>query len=137
MNVEAVVGLVALAVAVACVVSGAYVFHVYQQRHEEALFLTRLVHRDVRVSIASSLIAGVIAWAYLVEPLPRPWGGLVIGAALIVMMTGPISDALLWRRERRRLSTDTRQSAFKNEPPTLPPGTPYTPEEEAHEMNGG
>lgn len=115
MDVEAIVGVIALITAVVSVISGAYVYWVYSQRTEEALFLTRLVHRDVRVSISSALIAGVIAWAYLVEPLPRPSGAVIIGAALIVMMTGPISDALLWRRERHRAAGDTRESAFHQE----------------------
>ena len=136
MDVEAVVGLIALAIAMACVVSGAYVYYVYRQRHEEALFLTRLVHRDVRVSIASAVIAGIIAIAYLAEPLPRPWGGLLIGGALIAMMLGPVSDALLWRKERQRPVGDARQSAFTENREALPLGAPYTPEEEALEQNG-
>jgi hypothetical protein len=111
-EVEAIVGILALAIAIVCVMSGAYVYRVYRLRHEEALFLTRLVHRDIRVSIASAVIAGLIAYAYLFEPLPRPWSGVLIGGALIVMMYGPISDAMLWRSERRRVKGDTRQSAF-------------------------
>jgi uncharacterized membrane protein YfcA len=111
-DVEAAIGIVALVIALSCVMSGAYVYSVYRQRHEEALFLTRLVHRDIRVSAASAVIAGIIAVAYLAEPLPRPWSGLLIGGALIVMMLGPVSDALLWRKERRRPKGDLRQSAF-------------------------
>ncbi len=112
MDVEAIIGVLALAIALICVVSGTYVYAVYRQRHEEALFLTRLVHRDVRVSLASAVIAGVIAWSYLLDPLPRPWGALLTGAALIVMMLGPIDDALLWRRERNRPKGDYRGSGF-------------------------
>ncbi len=117
MDVEALIGIIALAIAVASVVSGLYVYRVYTQRHEEALFLTRLVHRDIRVSIASAVIGGIIAFAYLAEPLPRPWGGLLIGGALIAMMLGPVSDALLWRKERQRPHGDQRESGFNERKP--------------------
>lgn len=115
MEAEAIVALLALGMAVACIVAGGYIWYVYERRNEDALFLTRLVHRDIRVSLASALIAAVIAWAYLFEPLPRPWGGIIIGTALIAMMLGPVDDALLWFRERRRIAGDVRQSGF-NEP---------------------
>lgn len=95
------------AVALAAVASGVYIGWVYRQRREEALFLTRLVYRDIRVSAASAVILGVIVIALYgqVQENEIAPDRLVLSAiitfAVCLMMYGPISDALLWRRERR------------------------------------
>lgn len=107
-DLEVLVGLAALALSVTCVIAGVYIHHVYRQISErpeakEARFLTRLVHRDLRVSAASGVIALLVVNSYIgTGPLPRPWGALLVGGALMVMMAGPIGDALLWRKERQR-----------------------------------
>lgn len=101
MDVEAIVGIVAAAFGIACVLAGVYILYVYRQRNEDAPFLTRLVHRDLRVSIASAGIAALVFVSYVLEPLPRPWGAVVIGVCLIAMQYGPIEDAIQWFRERR------------------------------------
>lgn len=95
--------LMCLTVAASAGLSGLYIWYVYRQRHEEALFLTRLVHRDLRVAIASILTGLLIAVALLGQGiLLRPWGTLIIGFCLSALMYGVVSDAILWRRERRR-----------------------------------
>lgn len=96
------VTVVCIAVAVAAVASGAYIAWVYRQRNEEALFLARLVTRDLRCSAAALIIGVYIAAALLGYSLGRPWGALVIAAAVVVLMVGVIDDALLWRKERRK-----------------------------------
>jgi hypothetical protein len=32
----------------------------------------------------------------------RPWGAVLIACAVILMLVGPIDNALLWRKERRK-----------------------------------
>jgi hypothetical protein len=86
---------------VAAVVSGLYVIYVYRNRYEEAPFLTRLVHRDVRVSTASTVILVYLAFALSGVSLGPPWGGLLIAIAVWTMEYGPIEDAITWWRERR------------------------------------
>lgn len=90
-----------LITAVTASLSGAYITWVYHQRTEEALFLTRLVHRDLRVAIASAVIVLYMALSLAGFGLGRPWGAVAIGIPIIVLMIGPIGDALLWRKERR------------------------------------
>jgi hypothetical protein len=89
-------------VALAAGVSALYIYYVYHQRHEDALFLTRLVHRDLRVSLASAVILIYIVLALSGFSLGKPWGALIIGGAITIMMIGPISDALLWKKERSK-----------------------------------
>lgn len=101
MDVEAIVGVVALLIALICVGSGIYIWNIYRQRYEDGRLLRRIIVRDIRVSIAAGAIAFLIAYAYLAQPLPRPWGALIIVGAVITMMLGPISDAWLIFRERR------------------------------------
>jgi divalent metal cation (Fe/Co/Zn/Cd) transporter len=101
-TVELVITIAALAVAVASMLAAVYIVNIYRQRHEEALFLDRLVKRDIRVSIASAVILAYIALALLDLSPGRPWGSLIISLCVMAMMYGPISDALLWFRERRK-----------------------------------
>lgn len=105
--VNAIIAIVFGVVALASGVAALYILWVYRQRKEEALFLTRLVHRDIRVSLASMVILGLIVLARLGLTLPQPLGGLVAGGAVVAMMVGPISDALLWRRERKAYGNGT------------------------------
>lgn len=100
--VEIAISVFCLVVAVAAVVSGGYIAWVYRERHEDALFLTRLVYRDIRVAIGSAVILVYIVAALLGLSPGRPWGALVIGLIVSVFMYGVVSDALLWRRERRK-----------------------------------
>lgn len=107
MAVELIVGLAALVLGIVCVISGVYIQRVYGEiakrpDAKEALFLKRLVARDLRVAAASGTISALIVGSYLIgQPLPKPWGAVITGGALMVMMAGPIGDALLWRRERK------------------------------------
>lgn len=101
--------LVTLGVVIACLATGAasvvssfYIVYVYRQRTEEALFLDRLVRRDVRVAVAAAVILAYLAVSLTGHPLDRPWGAVLIGGAVIVMQIGPVGDALLWFLERRR-----------------------------------
>lgn len=87
-------------IAVAAIISGVYIVHVYRQRHEDALFLERLVKRDVRVCVAAAVILVYLALAMADLTPGRPWGAVIIAAAVIAMLVGPVDDALLWRRER-------------------------------------
>jgi hypothetical protein len=87
-------------VGIACVIAGLYVWHVYRHRHEEALFLSRLVRRNLRVSGAAFGIVTYIVLALAGHGLGAPWGGVVISVLVIAMMLGPITDAVLWFRER-------------------------------------
>lgn len=89
-------------VALAAVVSASYIAYVYSQRNEEALFLTRLVHRDIRVSAASAVMLIYIILSLAGFSLGRPGGAVVIGGAIVLLMIGPISDAYLWWKERRK-----------------------------------
>lgn len=98
---ETIIGVLALVVGVVCVAAGFYIWNVYRQRYEDGRLLRRIIVRDIRVSIAAASIAALVAYSYLGTPLPRPWGALILGGALIAMMIGPISDAWLIFRERR------------------------------------
>lgn len=108
MDVELIVGLAALAIGIVCVISGIYIWRIYGEIKKkpdakDALFLRRLVARNIRVAAASGVVSLLVVNSYLGSgPLPRPWGALILGACLLVYMTGPIGDALLWRKERRR-----------------------------------
>ena len=97
-----VVTLIDVAIAIGAVISTLYIIYVYRQRREEALFLTRLVHRDIRVGVGGGIIVGYIALSYSGYTLGPPWGGLIISLAVALMLIGPIDDAILWFRERRR-----------------------------------
>ena len=105
---------VAAVTAVAAIISSVYIGWIFNQRQEDALFLTRLVHRDIRVSLASAVILGYLALVMLGYSLGKPWGALVIGIPVIIMMWGPVSDARLWHSERtertRRNKLTGRQS---------------------------
>lgn len=100
--VEAFSTVLAFGFAIAAIISAAYCFWIYRQRNEEALFLDRLVRRNIRVAIAAAVIFVYIFLSRLELTPGRPWGGLIITIAVIAMMYGPISDALLWRKERRQ-----------------------------------
>lgn len=75
----------------------------------QARFLDRLIKRDVRVALAGLAIGAVVVYALLrwalpawnLPELPRPWGSLLIGGALMVALWGPIDDWLTVRRERQ------------------------------------
>jgi uncharacterized protein (DUF2062 family) len=103
-----------VALALAAVLSTIYIVHVYRQRKEEALFLTRLVHRDIRVGIGGGIIVAYIALAYSGYTLGAPWGGLIVSLAVGLMLIGPIDDAIQWFRERRKPEQRQRK--------TVPPG---------------
>lgn len=93
-------------VALASVIASIYIVYVYGQVPDgkdkaEAVFLARLVHRDVRVSAAAALILGYIALSLSGTKLGTPWGAVLISIAVVAMMIGPIGDAYLWWKERR------------------------------------
>jgi hypothetical protein len=100
--VESAVLVLSVAFAAAAAVSGVYIWYVYRQRHEDALFLDRLFRRDMRVSIAGIVILVDLAAIMLNLDPGRPWNSVIIGTAVIAMLYGPTSDAILWFRERRR-----------------------------------
>jgi uncharacterized BrkB/YihY/UPF0761 family membrane protein len=88
--------------AIASVISGAYIVWIYRRRGEEAPFLTRLVVRDVRVAIAAFVIAVYIIVSLSGYGFPRPWGAVVVGGAVAAMLFGVIDDAWTWYWQRRR-----------------------------------
>lgn len=98
--VELAVTVVDIIVAVAAIVSAVYIVYIYRQRHESALFLDRLVRRNIRVSIASAVIVLYIVLSLFHLSPGRPWGAVIISLAVVAMMWGPTSDALLWHKER-------------------------------------
>lgn len=100
--IESTVVYLAAFVAIVAIISTLYIVNIYRQRHQEALFLTRLVVRDVRVGVCAAVILIYLALALSDRGLGRPWGAIVIGIPVIVMLYGPTSDAMLWWRERRR-----------------------------------
>lgn len=93
---------------VAVLISVAYILRRYSQLDDKAPFLTRLVHRDVRIALVGTLIGAVIVYSLARYALPQldlspfvpPFGALLIGVPLAVLLWGPISDALQWRREQ-------------------------------------
>lgn len=95
---------VSAVVAVIAVASAIYIGRVYSQRHEQALFLDLLVRICVRVSVAAGIILGYLALALSGFSLGKPWGAIVIGVPVILMMSVPLSIALLWYQERRVVS---------------------------------
>lgn len=94
----------------AAIVSGLYIWLVYDQRDREdsrdALFLTRLVIRDLRVAVCGAIILGYLALSTAGLGLGRPWGAIIVGVPVIILLYGPTSDALLWRRERAKYRAD-------------------------------
>lgn len=92
---------VTAALAIVSIGSAVYTVNIYRQRHEEALFLTRLIKRNVRVATAAAVILIYLALALSDYGLGRPWGAVVIAGSVGAMLYGPISDALLWHKERR------------------------------------
>lgn len=91
----------ALAFSLAAVASGLYVTWIYRHRHEEAPFLTRLVRRNQRVALAATVILVYLALALSDFGLGRPWGAVIIGGAVCLLLVGVIDDAVTWYRERR------------------------------------
>jgi len=75
----------------------------------QSSFLDRLVTRDVRVALAGVVIGGVVIYSLLRYSLPElglppilpPFGTIIIGSVLAVLLWGPISDWLTLRREQR------------------------------------
>jgi len=106
--VEVSVTLLAVLFSAAAIVSAAYIVWVYRHRNVTPdqrvgeLFLTRNVVRDVRVAVCATIILGYLALALAGYGLGRPWGAIVIGIPVIVLLYGPTGDALLWRKERRK-----------------------------------
>ncbi len=90
----------AVLIAIAAVLSGAYIAYVYRQRKEQALFLDLLVRICLRVTAAAAIGVGYIALALSGFSLGKPWGGLVVTLAFVLPLTVPITVALLWRKER-------------------------------------
>jgi uncharacterized membrane protein YbhN (UPF0104 family) len=91
-----------LVMAVIAGISGGYIWHVYRQRHEEAVFLTLLVRICLRVSFAATWILVYLALALSGFSFGRPWGAAAIAVPILAMLTVPITVAELWFRERRR-----------------------------------
>lgn len=89
-----------IALVTAAAISGLYILHIYRRRHESALFLDRLVKRNLRVVVCALVIGGYLLISLFGLSLGRPWGYVVIAAAVTGLIWGPISDALLWFRER-------------------------------------
>lgn len=100
--VELAVLLICALFATSAIASGVYIVWVYRQRQEDALFLERLVKRDVRVCVAAAVILIYLALAMADLTPGRPWGAVIIAAAVIAMLIGPTDDAVLWWKERRR-----------------------------------
>jgi len=103
-------GLIVLALAFeipACLIAVVYILRVQWPVRGQAPFLDRLVKRDVRVALSGLVIGSVIVYNLLrlagfnLSPIPSPWSSVLIGCALIVLLWGPIDDALATWRERR------------------------------------
>lgn len=92
---------------VAVLVAVAYILRRYSQLDDKAPFLTRLVHRDVRIALAGVIIGATIVYSLVRYSLPQldlgpllpPLGALAVGIPLAVLMYGPISDAVQWWKE--------------------------------------
>jgi Zn-dependent protease len=82
---------------------------VYQTRLFESAFFSRLVTRNKRVAyigggaIAAVVIWGLLSWVFpeYVPVIPRPWGSVLVGIALMVMLAGPILDERYVSRIRK------------------------------------
>lgn len=112
--------LITLAIAVcvgvlsaAAIVSWLYVERVYRERSAEAAELTRLVKRDRRIALGGSIVEVIVVWSLLsflwpsvFQVLPRPWGAVLIGVVVALMMLGPIDDAVAFRRLREAARHD-------------------------------
>lgn len=93
----------------AALIAVAYIVRVQRPVKGQAPFLDRLVKRDLRVALAGLVIGTIIAYSLLRFALPEwnlpqiapPWSSVFIGGALIVLLIGPIDDALTIWRERR------------------------------------
>lgn len=90
-----------LIVALVAVISGAYIWHIYRLRHEEALFLQLLFRLCMTVTFGSAWIAIYLVLALVGHGLARPWGAVAIAIPVILMMQTVIQVARVWRRERR------------------------------------
>lgn len=100
-----------LLLAEACIAVGAtvYIASVTAPVKGQERFLDRLVHRDKRVAFAGAPIVFVIVYSLVrfavpelgLGPLMAPFGALMIGIPLAVLLWGPIDDAIVIVRERR------------------------------------
>lgn len=95
---------------VVALIATAYIVRVHAPLRGQAPFLDRLVARDIRVSLAGAAIGFVAVYSLLrvalpslgLGPLMPPLGALIIGVSLAVLLLGPISDAIVIRREREK-----------------------------------
>ena len=92
--------------AIACVLAALGVSRFYHERLVDSLMFRKLRDRDLRIAVASAVIAVIVVYSLVREPfgwplIPRPWGSLVIVGAIAVLMWGPIADWWTIRRLRR------------------------------------
>jgi hypothetical protein len=106
-----IIAVLLLAEAIAAVVATLYVKIALRREQGKEPFLDRLINRDVRVALAGVPIAFVVGYSLVrfavpeltLGPLVPPFGALLIGIPLALMLVGPISDAaVVWRERRTR-----------------------------------
>lgn len=91
------------------IVASLYVAVVLNPERGKEAFLDRLINRDIRIAIAAAPIAFVVSYSLArfaipelaLGPLVPPFGALLIGIPLAVLLLGPIDDALTVWKERR------------------------------------
>lgn len=98
--------------AIAALVAGWYVAWALRPQRGKEQFLDRLVIRDIRVALGGAPIAFIVAYSLVrfaipelgLGPLVPPFGALLIGVPIAVMLFGPIDDAIQVWRDRRAAS---------------------------------
>lgn len=112
-GISLVISLVVFATALVAIVAGAYIYRVQGEIVDlpRYPYLVMLFARERRVVLGCSLIAAIVSYALLrtglltlgiadLPSLPAPWGAILIGGAVELMMLGPIFTALQFRRDR-------------------------------------
>jgi multisubunit Na+/H+ antiporter MnhF subunit len=99
MSVEVVIALVA----------AAYIVSVYRPVRGQAPFFDRLAVRDAAAAMAGAVIGAVAIYSLLryiqpewgLAPLIQPVPAILVGVPIVVLLYGPIADAIaIWRSRR-------------------------------------
>jgi hypothetical protein len=102
---------------IAAIAGAVYVAWTLRAERGREPFLDRLINRNLRVAIGTAPIVFLVVYSLVrfglpqlqLGPLEPPFGALLIGVALALLLWGPISDAITIWQERRDTDVEEKQ----------------------------
>lgn len=103
-----IISVLLLVEAIAAIAGAIYVALALAPDRGKEPFLDRLVNRNLRVAVAGAPIVVIVVYSlirfglphFALGPLTPPFGALLIGISMALLLWGPISDAITIWRER-------------------------------------